>query len=149
MSKQQVQQLLKDPEIQKILKSAAQDSRNHSLERQEKQKVALRELNSPISSIEFGKVIYDNLESGSDEESSEDNIALQLFDGEEMNVDMANFIGIHMLNELIDPSNDMSPISGKDDNNQINDKNPATPFIDPDTGAHFEYNDFLKRMIML
>lgn len=108
-----------------------------------------RELNSPISSIEFGKVIYDNLEPESDEESSDDNIALQLFDGEEMNVDMANFIGIHMLNELIDPTNGMSPLNVPDDKNQINDKNSALPFVDPVTGAHFEYNDFFKRMIML
>lgn len=108
-----------------------------------------RELNSPISSIKFGKVIYDNLEPGSDQESSDDNIALQLLDGEEMNVDTANFIGIHMLNELIEPSNDMSPVNGPDENNQIDDKNSALPFVDPVTGAHFEYNDFFKRMIML
>jgi hypothetical protein len=31
-----------------------------------------------------------------------DNIALQLFDGEEMNVDMANFIGIHMMSDIVE-----------------------------------------------
>ena len=49
-------------------------------------------------------MVYDNLESQPDEDSSIENIALQLFDGEEMNADMANFIGIHMLNDLIEAS---------------------------------------------
>jgi hypothetical protein len=36
--------------------------------------------------------------------SEEDgNLALQLFEGEEMDAKMANFIGIHMLNDLIEP----------------------------------------------
>lgn len=38
------------------------------------------------------------------QESSDDgiNLAFQLFDGEVMDAKMANFIGIHMLNEIID-----------------------------------------------
>jgi hypothetical protein len=36
--------------------------------------------------------------------SEEDgNLALQLFEGEEMDAKMANFIGIQMLNDLIEP----------------------------------------------
>jgi hypothetical protein len=36
--------------------------------------------------------------------SEEDgNLAFQLFEGEEMDAKMANFIGIHMLNDLIEP----------------------------------------------
>jgi len=39
--------------------------------------------------------------------SEEDgNLAFQLFEGEEMDAKMANFIGIHMLNDLIEPCAD-------------------------------------------
>lgn len=40
----------------------------------------------------------------SSEEGS--NLAFQLLEGEEMDAKMANFIGIHMLNDLIQPGND-------------------------------------------
>jgi len=38
----------------------------------------------------------------SNESSDDQNLAFQLFDGEVMDAKMANFIGIHMLNEIID-----------------------------------------------
>lgn len=64
-----------------------------------------------------------------------------------MNADMANFIGIHMLNDLINPNDDVSVQNGDDDDdNQINDKSTTAQYIDPVTGAHFEYNDFFKRV---
>jgi hypothetical protein len=54
-----------------------------------------------------GEVNYDNMQQQTNPETSSDdeNLAFQLFDGEEMNADMANFIGIHMLNDLIDANN--------------------------------------------
>jgi hypothetical protein len=72
-----------------------------------------------------------------------------LFEGEEMNADMANFIGIHMLNDLIDPHDDVSVINDEEDENQIHDKSTAAQYVDPVTGAHFEYNDFVKRVFQL
>lgn len=40
--------------------------------------------------------------------SEEDiNLAFQLFEGEEMDAKMANFIGIHMLSDLIETGNDV------------------------------------------
>ena len=55
-----------------------------------------------LSSVGEGNMNYENLVEELDESSSLDNIAFQLFEGEEMNSDMANFIGIHMLNDLTD-----------------------------------------------
>ena len=54
------------------------------------------------SEVGEGNMNYENLVSDSEESSSLENVAIQLFDGEEMNSDMANFIGIHMLNDLAD-----------------------------------------------
>ena len=59
-----------------------------------------------------------------------------------MNADMANFIGIHMLNDLIDPHDDVSVINDEEDENQIHNKSTSAQYVDPVTGAHFEYNDF-------
>ena len=42
------------------------------------------------------------IQTDSNESSEEANLAFQLFDGEVMDAKMANFIGIHMLNDLID-----------------------------------------------
>jgi len=39
----------------------------------------------------------------SQESSSDGNIAFQLFEGEVMDAKMANVIGIHMLNDLVEP----------------------------------------------
>ena len=51
-----------------------------------------------------GEVNFDNMQvqTTNDDESDDGNLAFQLFDGEEMNAQMANFIGIHMLNDLVD-----------------------------------------------
>lgn len=72
-----------------------------------------------------------------------------MFEGEEMNADMANFIGIHMLNDLIDPNEDISVKNDEEDENQIQDKSIITQYVDPVTGAHFEYNDFVERIYKL
>lgn len=42
----------------------------------------------------------------SESSSTDQNLAFQLFDGEVMDAKMANFIGIHMLNEIIDTGHD-------------------------------------------
>ena len=50
-----------------------------------------------------GEVNFDNMVDKSPSTSSSscaENLAFQLFDGEEMNAQMANFIGIHMLSDL-------------------------------------------------
>jgi hypothetical protein len=78
--------------------------------------------------IGFGRVNYDHLQSYDDEASSDENLALQLFEGEEMNADMANFIGIHMLNEIIDPEPRAEP---ENDFNQIQPKEQLAQYIDP------------------
>ena len=52
---------------------------------------------------------------------------------------MANFIGIHMLNEIID--------TGYDD--QINQQMDEGQYMDPATGAHFDYNDLVCRIKQL
>ena len=67
-----------------------------------------------------------------------------------MNADMANFIGIHMLNEIIDPiPNQEDNALVVEDFNQIQSQAPAANYIDPETGAHFEYNDIVKRIKVL
>jgi hypothetical protein len=60
-----------------------------------------------------------------------------------MNADMANFIGIHMLNEIIEP------LPGDAEENQIQTQVPPANYTDPETGAHFEYNDILRRIRLL
>ena len=59
------------------------------------------------SDVGSGVINMDNLQEPSRSSSSEsdDNLALQLFDGEEMNADMANFIGIHRMQSLNSPAN--------------------------------------------
>ena len=59
-------------------------------------------------SIGEGQINFGNLAEESEESSDIDynNLALQLLDGEEMNANMANFIGIHMMSELV-PNNEM------------------------------------------
>jgi hypothetical protein len=49
-------------------------------------------------------VNFDNMQVNTDSNASSDdaNLAFQLFDDEVMDAKMANFIGIHMLNDIID-----------------------------------------------
>ena len=74
-----------------------------------------------------------------DEDSSVENLALQLYEGEEMNSDMANFIGIHLLNEIIEPLEDKS----QDFNQKIG---SAQDHFDKKTGAHFQFNVMQKKI---
>lgn len=87
----------------------------------------------------IGNVNYDGMSKELEEDSSNENLALQLFDGEEMNADMANFIGIHMLNEIIEPLEDRD----------FNQKQGAPNYFDKKTGAHFEFNVMHKKIQLL
>jgi hypothetical protein len=55
-----------------------------------------------------GELNFDNMVRADTNSSSEEdaNLAFQIFEGEEMDAKMANFIGIHMLSDLIEPGND-------------------------------------------
>ena len=53
---------------------------------------------------------------------------------------MANFIGIHMLNDIIDSGVQAT----EPDQEQVD-----SQYQDPVTGCHFEYNDLVKRIKLL
>lgn len=57
-----------------------------------------------------------------------------------MNADMANFIGIHMLNEIIEPLEEKS--------SDLNQKT-AQDHFDKRTGAHFQFAVMHKKVTML
>ena len=93
--------------------------------------------------------------------SEEDvNLAFQLFGGEEMDAKMANFIGIHMLSDLIEPGNDGfdkfidyeeddSDYYNEGRNGQEDASLPDGPYQDPNTGCHFKYKDLVRRIKQL
>lgn len=68
--------------------------------------------------------------------SDETNLALQPLDGEVMDAKMANFIGIHMINEIT-VTDDRPPFT----------KDFGYP--NPCTNAHFEYHDLCQRLNLL
>lgn len=81
------------------------------------------------------QVNYDNMQVKTDQKtgsSEEANLAMQLLDDEVMDAKMANFIGIHNLNDIVcsDETKALPPIQ----DNQ---------YTDPITGAHFEYHDLV------
>ena len=103
------------------------------------------------------------------ESSSEDSncdLAFQLFDGEEMNAQMANFIGIHRLQSLNSPqpeSQDFQrtkaaypsmPFSVKseelkyifDGEDDEDEQEEQEQYICPVTGAHFHKADLYRRI---
>jgi hypothetical protein len=51
-----------------------------------------------------GEVNFDNMivQTESNGSSDEANLAFQLFEGEEMDAKMANFIGIHMMSDIVE-----------------------------------------------
>jgi hypothetical protein len=51
-----------------------------------------------------------------------------------MDAKMANFIGIHMLNEM--------PVQKTENNNDLVDQQYQDPF----TGCHFEFHDLVRRL---
>lgn len=59
-----------------------------------------------------------------------------------MDAKMANFIGIHMLNEIIDTGMPELDIG-------VDEAPQAEQYMDPLTGAHFDYKDLVKRINIL
>jgi hypothetical protein len=57
-----------------------------------------------------------------------------------MDTDMANFIGIHMINELIEIQ------ESEDDPILKSSEACEAGFVDPETGAHFEYIYMTKKL---
>ena len=65
-----------------------------------------------------GEVNFDNMIEKSPSTTSgscAENLAFQLFDGEEMNAQMANFIGIHMLTDLSEFQGGLDGQNGQED----------------------------------
>ena len=56
------------------------------------------------SGVGEGAVNFDNMQvqTESNGSSEEANLAFQLFEGEEMDAKMANFIGIHMMSDIVE-----------------------------------------------
>ena len=77
----------------------------------------------------------DSNQSIKDEE--EEYLTFQLCEGEEMNNEMINFIGIHMLND--------GQLEGDDQQRQLEQEGGLT-YQCPDTGSHFEFNDLFGRI---
>lgn len=71
------------------------------------------------SDVGSGCINLENLKEQSESEQSEYDLAFQLFEGEEMNANMANFIGIHRMSILNSP--------GKDDNGDLIDQERQSP----------------------
>ena len=62
-----------------------------------------------------------------------------------MDAKMANFIGIHMMSDIVDAG---SQVQGTDEDLQ-NINLIDGQYQDPVTGCHFEYNDLIKRLKIL
>jgi hypothetical protein len=85
------------------------------------------------------ELVLDNLKDsqGSYKDDDDEYLTFQLCEGEEMNNEMANFIGIHMLNDgYVDGEN-------PDENN---DQDGGLNYQCPETGSHFEFMDLVERM---
>ena len=70
----------------------------------------------------------------SQKEEEDEYLTFQLCEGEEMNNEMANFIGIHMLND------------GQQDEDTKQDEEGGLTYQCPETGSHFEFMDLIGRM---
>lgn len=73
------------------------------------------------SGVGEGDLNFDNLQvkTESEESTEESNIAFQLLEGEEMDAKMANFIGIHMLNDLLEAREDGFGAFGGDEDSDL------------------------------
>lgn len=82
---------------------------------------------------------------GGDEEAPTDEddeyLTFQLCEGEVMNNEMANFIGLHMLND--------GCLESGFNTNQENDNDGGQTYQCPETGCHFEYTDIVNRIATL
>lgn len=71
-----------------------------------------------------------------DNDNEDEYLTFQLCEGEEMNTEMANFIGIHMLNDGYTEGDE----ANKDDHEG------GLNYQCPKTGSHFQYMDLLARI---
>jgi len=85
--------------------------------------------------ILFERFQEDSQASHKDEE--DEYLTFQLCEGEEMNNEMANFIGIHMLNDGF--------VDGEEQDNKADAEGGLT-YQCPKTGSHFEFMDLLGRI---
>lgn len=92
--------------------------------------------------LDLNNLHEDSNASFKDEE--EEYLTFQLCDGEEMNNEMANFIGIHMLNDGCLESGDTG-VNAEGDN----DGNGGLTYQCPVTGSHFEHYDIVGRITLL
>lgn len=89
------------------------------------------------------QLVIDNIREdsqASQRDEDDEYLTFQLCQGEVMDNEMANFIGIHMLND--------GYLEG-DDNSKNNDQDGGLNFQCPQTGAHFEYGDIHDRVKVL
>lgn len=86
------------------------------------------------------ELIQDNIrENSQDSQKDEEDeyLTFQLCEGEEMNNEMANFIGIHMLND--------GYIEGEEPQDK-NEQEGGLTYQCPKSGSHFEFIDLIGRM---
>ena len=57
-------------------------------------------------------------------------MAFQLYEGDVMDQDFVNFIGIHLMNELVEEGEVVDPLQPGEE---------EEAYSDPFTGAHFEF----------
>jgi hypothetical protein len=82
---------------------------------------------------------YFQEESETSKEEEDEYLTFQLCEGEEMNNEMANFIGIHMLND--------GQVDGeKESESKAADEEGGLTYQCPQTGSHFEFMDLIGRM---
>ena len=81
----------------------------------------------------------DNLEENTEASNAEEDeyLTFQLCEGEEMNNEMANFIGIHMLND--------GYVDGEEEPEKAEQEGGLT-YQCPKSGSHFEFMDLLTRV---
>ena len=84
-------------------------------------------------------LIMDNLEENTEPSNAEEDeyLTFQLCEGEEMNNEMANFIGIHMLND--------GYVDGEEEPEKAEQEGGLT-YQCPKSGSHFEFMDLLTRV---
>lgn len=125
---------LNNPALQKRREQQAK-SRNRIMN--DAVQLSLITVNSSIMS-NSADLLFDRFEEDSQGEKDEEEeyLTFQLCEGEEMNNEMANFIGIHMLNDDI---NGEEPGDNKDQEGGLT-------YQCPKTGSHFEYIDLLEKI---
>lgn len=151
-----MQQLLADPDIQRIFtapqlppQQSEDRTRNYQQASHTRHKTMpdlpaeRKPAQSPPLQIRNNAISYDDL-GGKSRASSvseyDTNLAFQLFENEVMDATMANFIGIHLLNDLID----VGPVE-----EFVGLECEQQGFVDPETGAHFQLESIVRKLLTL